>query len=137
MEEKKKLEKERDELLERIKLLEKEIRTLRGRENMQEIVAEKEEELKEAYKQLEMKEIELRELNREIETTKRRLEETGIEVAENSYRLKKQEKQEANLRADLKVEKLKAYFLMEKAFSYASPPSHNSVEVYSIVINKL
>ena len=69
-------------------------------------------------------------LNMEIELTRRRLREADAQVAVNGHRLTQLETQEENLRAELKVEKLKGYFLMEKAFSCASPQSHPSVEVY-------
>ena len=134
--ESKKLEKERKQLQREAKRMETEISALKEiqnlhaqcldkskqeKEELQDIIAEKESELRAAYDKLEEKETELRECKREVERVGRRLEEVDREVGEKKGRIRELERERAELRADLESERRRVDMLLEKATSCSSP----------------
>ena len=132
----KKLEKERKQLQYEAKRMETEIRALKEMQNLhtqnldkskqekeelQDIIAEKESELRAAYAKLEEKERELQECKREVERVGRRLEEVDREVGEKNGRIRELERERAELHADLQSERRRVDMLLEKATSCSSP----------------
>ena len=125
-----KLEKEREQLQREAKRMEIEIRALKEmqslhaqsldkskqeKEELQDIIAEKESELRAAYDKLEEKDRELRECKREVERVGKKLEEVDREVGEKKGRIRELEREKAELRADLVSERRRVDILLEKA----------------------
>ena len=132
----KKLEKERKQLQREAKRMETEIcalkemqnlraqnldKSMQEKEELQDIIAEKESELRATYAKLEEKERELQECKREVERVGRRLEEVDREVGEKNGRIREMERERAELRADLQSERRRVDMLLEKATSCFSP----------------
>ena len=72
-----------------------------AKDDMQKVIVEKENELREAYCKLEDKEKELREQRIEVERVSRRLEAADRDMEEKSNKIKELKREEAVLRAEL------------------------------------
>ena len=126
------LERQKEQLQSKIEQMRKGIDELKrthsqrldeAKDDMQKVIVEKENELREAYCKLEDKEKELCEQKIEVERVSRRLEAADRDMEEKSNTIKELKREEAVLRAELHSMMEKVEMLTEKALYNPTPPT--------------